>query len=121
MLNFVKKHASSLMALCYSLLIISIIIDITSSDLSNKAMWVATIVKTLPLILFFQVIKTKNPKFLIWFCFLLIGYFISSVLGAFSPLATFWDFLACGTTTVLFLIAMMQARWLAINNNANTE
>jgi len=121
MLDFVKRHARTIIAMSYALLIISIIADIFSSDLSTKTMWIATIVKSLPLILFFKVIKTSNPKFLIWFCFLLTGYFISGVLGAFSPLSTVWDFLACAMTTILFLVAMMQARWLAINNNANTE
>ncbi len=121
-MNFIKAHVNHFILVSYIVLILTQMLDTFSSELTLATQWVVLAVRVIPLFCFATIVyRSNHPKSLIWFCFLLIGYFVGAILGAFSPRANIWDFFAIVATVVLFLVTMMQARWIAIASNASKQ
>lgn len=83
--------------------------------------WVIWLVHLLPLLAFAPSVLRGNPRAHAWLCFVLLIYFMESVLAALVP-NTRWLGLAEGLLiTTLFTGAMLFARWRSQLNRAQQE
>ncbi|WP_188149837.1 DUF2069 domain-containing protein [Teredinibacter waterburyi] len=65
-----------------------------------------------PLLLLLPGMLKRYHRSFSWLCFLLLLYFVKAVDGAFHPDANWTDAVFIGLCSVLFVTAMMAARWL---------
>ena len=75
----------------------------------NKVVWA---VQSLPLLLTLPGVVRAGPKAHIWLCFLLLGYFLVAV-NALLYCPTLLVAIEIGLIVVLFISAMLFARWQA--------
>jgi len=74
--------------------------------------WVIWLIHFLPLACFLPSIRSGNPRSHAWLCFILLLYFNEAVLAAATnPETRLFGLLYSALVVVLFIAAMMYARW----------
>lgn len=69
-------------------------------------------VQCVPLLILLPGLKRDNSRSYIWLCFLMLAYFVKGVDGVVFPSRAWIDYLMLVVSVVLFISAMLAARWL---------
>lgn len=65
-----------------------------------------------PLLAFLPWLLARNPRTLIWLCFLLMIYFLVAVPNAMLPITVWINYVEVALVVSLFVSAMLYSRWL---------
>lgn len=80
--------------------------------------WLFWVVQCLPLLILIPGMVMQRSRTYIWLCFLMLVYFIKGVDGVISPSRAWIDYLFLVVSILLFISAMLTARWLDQHQNA---
>ena len=75
----------------------------------NVTIW---LLHCLPLLMFLPAVLKSSLRGMSWMCFVLLGYFVVAVLGAFIC-PSYWVSLELAAIVCLFIAAMFNVRWMA--------
>ncbi len=92
----------------FILMIASVIYSDVPAEASRLLMYS---VKLIPLIIFIPGLLKMSPRTHIWICFVVLLYFIQSVVNAWLSQGNLFDLVTCATTVSLFISSMMFVRW----------
>ena len=111
------KATLALMAIYLGVLTVYVL-NLQWSGLIEHFAWLRWALNCLPILLFLPAIVKRNARSAIWFCFILLVYFMNAVVDCFAQQLRWIAIIEVITVTLLFSCAMMFARWqLQINNN----
>ncbi|MGV6807662.1 MAG: DUF2069 domain-containing protein [bacterium] len=91
----------------YALMVLNTLVD----GLVGASPWFIIVFSLFPLLLFMRTFKTESYKGLSLLCFVILMYFMVTVVYLFSPAADAFDWIALVLECVLFCSAMMFSRW----------
>lgn len=101
--------ARGLFLLCYvSLLLLFTLLNGLTGE-GNIKLW---LVQCLPLLIFIPGLLQQGHRTYTWICFVILLYFIRSVVNTMSPFIRWHDVLELVLSIVIFITAMMTSRWL---------
>jgi uncharacterized membrane protein len=106
-------HSRKVVIFSYALLLllftINTLITPSCERQPNTSIWV---LHCLPLLIFLPGIIKHSLRGLAWMCFVLLGYFMAAVLGAFTC-PSYWVSLELAVIVCLFIASMFNIRWQA--------
>lgn len=109
----IKSAMPGLMWVCYSALIIQFTIaQFLNPNGFNLTIW---FIQCLPLLALLPGMLTKYRRSYLWLCFVILLYFVKAVDGIMGQQADWGDTLFLALTVLLFISAMMTARWHQVN------
>ncbi|MCB1615270.1 MAG: DUF2069 domain-containing protein [Pseudomonadales bacterium] len=92
----------------YALLLAVISFSVPLRETASVTLWAFQVI---PLLLFLPGMLKKNWRTYIWLCFILLLYFLVSVLNIFSPTVLITDYVELALICSLFITAMLFCRW----------
>lgn len=110
-------------SIAFWILYIALIVEITLNTFvwhqegrqGSVTIW---LIRALPLLAFIPWLLRRDHRAMIWFCFLLLPYFLVAVPNAMSPIGVWINVVEAWLVAGLFVCAMMYSRWV---QRANRE
>jgi uncharacterized membrane protein len=106
------RLSRQVMLVCYATLLTLYLVDTILGDYpTEKVRAFVLLIKIVPLILFSPGLLRGAYKTCLWLCFVLLIYFTVNVTHLFMPDPDWLDFAETVLLVLLFITAMMYARW----------
>lgn len=110
------SEIAHIVVLCSFIGLISLLVAQSAVEQSPTMQW---LVRLLPLLIFFPGLVYANVRTHILLCFVCLLYFMVFVQGIFSSTNNVWPILSMIELVVLFIAAMLFARWRSKSQSAD--